>query len=158
MSQLFVHLHLHTEYSMVDGIVRIKPLMKRVADYKMPAVALTDQSNLFGMVKFYRTAMASGIKPVFGVDAWLSNSQDLEKPFRVLFLCQNNEGYKNLTRLVSRSYQQGQYRGIPMLQSDWLEGKGELSNIRKINNLPKNLASPSKSLSAKSLPVSKKEN
>ncbi len=122
MSQRFVHLHLHTEYSMVDGIVRIKPLMKQVAAHNMPAIALTDQSNLFGMVKFYRAAMATGVKPVFGVDIWVANPEDQEKPHRALFLCQSNEGYKNLTRLVSRSYQEGQFRGMPMLQASWLAG------------------------------------
>jgi len=125
MPQQFVHLHIHTEYSMVDGIVRIKPLMKKAAGYNMPAVALTDQSNLFGMVKFYRAAMAAGVKPIFGVDAWIVNPEDHEKPHRALFLCQNNEGYKNLTRLVSRSYQQGQFRGVPMMELSWLPNNSD---------------------------------
>ncbi len=68
MSFAFVHLRLHTEYSLVDGLVRIKPLANAVAEKGMPAVAVTDQSNLFAMVKFYRAAMAQGIKPIIGVD------------------------------------------------------------------------------------------
>ena len=67
MSSSFVHLHLHTEYSLVDGLTRIKPLGRAVAEAGMPAVALTDQSNLFAMVKFYRAAMAMGVKPIIGV-------------------------------------------------------------------------------------------
>jgi len=125
MQNHFVHLHLHTEYSMVDGIVRIKPLMQAVAKQGMPAVTLTDQSNLFGMVKFYRAAMAVGVKPIVGVDAWFFNEEDHLKPYRVLFLCQNNLGYQNLTRLVSRSYQEGQHRGVPMMEFSWLENNSD---------------------------------
>ena len=122
MSNTFVHLHLHTEYSLVDGLARIKPLVKRVADAGMPAVAVTDQSNLFGMVKFYRAAMAAGVKPIIGVDLWICNDAEPNQPARVVLLCRDNEGYKNLTRLVSRSYMEGQQRGIPVLQKEWLEG------------------------------------
>jgi len=67
----FVHLRVHTEYSLLDGIVRVPELMKAVAAAGMPAVGLTDQSNLFAMVKFYKEALGSGVKPVIGVDAWI---------------------------------------------------------------------------------------
>ncbi|MCF6337086.1 MAG: DNA polymerase III subunit alpha [Gammaproteobacteria bacterium] len=122
MSFAFVHLRLHTEYSLVDGLVRIKPLAKAVADKGMPAVAVTDQSNLFAMVKFYRAAMAQGIKPIIGVDIWLANDDEPTQPHRLTLLCQNNAGYRNLTELVSRTYTEGQHRGIPVLQPEWLEG------------------------------------
>ncbi|MGD8796636.1 MAG: DNA polymerase III subunit alpha, partial [Thiohalophilus sp.] len=118
----FVHLHLHTEYSLVDGLVRIKPLVKAAAKAGMPAVAVTDQCNLFGMVKFYKAAIAAGIKPIIGVDAWLYNEEDPNQPSRLVLLCQNNAGYLNLTRLVSRSYIEGQHRGQPTLSREWLQG------------------------------------
>jgi len=122
MQNNFVHLHLHTEYSLVDGIVRIKPLFKMAEALRMPAIAITDQSNLFAIVKFYRAAQASGIKPIFGSDVWLVNEENRDKPYRTVFLCQTYEGYLNLTRLVSRSYQHGQHRGIAMIEFSWLKG------------------------------------
>ncbi len=121
----FVHLHLHTEYSLVDSVVRIKPLVKAVAAAGMPAVAVTDQSNLFAMVKFYRAAMAAGVKPVVGVDMWLRNPEQPAKPWRVLLLCKNRAGYRNLTELVSRSYLEGQHNAIPMIERDWLAGHSQ---------------------------------
>ncbi len=121
----FVHLHLHTEYSLVDGLVRIKPLVNAVAEAGMPAVAMTDQCNLFGMVKFYKAAMAAGVKPIIGVDAWLHNEEDPNLPGRLVLLCKDNVGYRNLTRLVSRSYIEGQHRGQPTLNREWLEGNTE---------------------------------
>ena len=122
MQNRFVHLHLHTEFSLVDGIVRIKPLFKEAAASGMPAIAITDQSNLFAIVKFFRAAQASGVKPIFGSDVWIVNEDDRDKPHRAVFLCQTYDGYLNLTRLISRSYQEGQHRGIAMVQFDWLEG------------------------------------
>lgn len=121
MTTRFVHLRLHTEYSLVDGVVRVKPLIAAVAEKGMPAVAVTDQSNLFAMVKFYRAAIAKGVKPIIGVDVWLANQEESAQPTRVVLLCQNNVGYKNLTQLVSRGYTEGQHRGIPILQPAWLE-------------------------------------
>jgi len=120
MNPRFIHLRLHTEYSLVDGVVRIKPLMKTLADRGAPAVALTDQSNLFAMVKFYRAAMSAGIKPIIGVDIWVRSAVETEKPSRMVLLCQNNEGYLNVTRLISRGYLEGQHGGIPMIEVDWL--------------------------------------
>ncbi|MDH5259174.1 MAG: DNA polymerase III subunit alpha, partial [Gammaproteobacteria bacterium] len=125
MQNSFVHLHLHTEYSLVDGIVRIKPLFKAVAESGMPAIALTDQSNMFAIVKFFRAAQAAGVKPIFGSDVWIVNEEDADKPHRAVFLCQTYDGYLNLTRLVSRSYQEGQHRGVPMARFEWLEGASD---------------------------------
>ncbi len=125
MSAGFVHLHIHSEYSIVNGIVRVKPLIKAVADYNMPAVAITDQCNLFCLIKFYRAALASGVKPIIGVDVWVYNEEEPSKPFHIVLLCQNSTGYGNLTRLVSRSYTEGQQRGIPMIKKTWLSGKTE---------------------------------
>jgi DNA polymerase-3 subunit alpha len=72
----FIHLRVHTEYSLVDSVVRVRPLMQAVAGLNMPAVALTDQSNLFAMVKFTRAAHGAGIKPIIGVDAWVSDDDE----------------------------------------------------------------------------------
>jgi len=122
MQPSFVHLHLHSEYSLVDGLIRIKPLAKAVAEQRMPAVAVTDQGNLFAMVKFYRAAMAAGVKPIIGADLWVHNPQNPNQPTRLVLLCKDNEGYRNLTHLVSKTYLEGQHRGIPMLDKGWLAG------------------------------------
>jgi len=122
MQPAFVHLRVHTEYSLVNGTVRVKPLVKRVAGAGMPAVAVTDQCNLFSMVKFYRAAMAAGVKPVVGVDLWVADNNSGTSPTRLVLLCKSHAGYLNLTRLVSRTYTEGQHRGIPILELDWLEG------------------------------------
>ncbi len=125
MSAAFVHLRLHTEYSLVDGIVRVKPLMKSVAEAGMPAVAMTDQSNLFAMVKFYTAAMAAGVKPIIGADVLLHNEKEPGQPDRLVLLCKDRAGYLNLSRLISRAYTEGQQLGRPMLQRDWLAGNTE---------------------------------
>ncbi len=123
MQVQFVHLRLHTEYSLVDGTVRIKPLMRRLAETGMPAVAITDQSNLFGMVKFYRAAVDQGIKPVVGVDLLIEEADG--PPSRLVLLCQNDAGYRNLTRVVTRSYLEGQHRGHALVRREWLESASE---------------------------------
>jgi DNA polymerase-3 subunit alpha len=105
---------------LVDGIVRVPELMAAVAAGRMPAVALTDQSNLFAMVKFYKEAQAAGIKPLIGVDAWIREPGERAPPSRIVFLCQNLKGYRHLTQLVTRSYLEGQQRGVPMLERSWI--------------------------------------
>jgi DNA polymerase-3 subunit alpha len=121
----FVHLHLHTEYSLVDGIVRIGPLIERAGALGMPAVAVTEQSNLFSAVKFYRAAQARGIKPIVGVDVWVSGDPGgAQRRSRAVLLCGNRDGYLNLCRLVTRSYLEGQAEGVPLLQWSWLAEHG----------------------------------
>ncbi len=120
-SAQFVHLRLHTEYSLLDGIVRVPELMAAVAGAGMPAVALTDQSNLFAMVKFYKEAQAAGVKPLIGVDVWMREAGERTPPSRLVLLCQNLAGYRHLTQLVTRSFLEGQQRGAPMLERSWLE-------------------------------------
>ena len=121
----FVHLRLHSEYSLIDGLVRIKPLVQRIVDLGMPAVALTDHSNFFGLVKFYKAAVSSGVKPIFGVDLQVVDSDDAEKAYPITLLAMNDEGYRNLTILISKAYTEGQYLGAPFVRKDWLEAHAD---------------------------------
>src|SRR5512143_3238630 len=125
MSVSFVHLRVHSEYSLVDGLVRVKPLVKVAAKAGMPAVAITDQSNLFSMVKFYKAAIGEGIKPIIGADLWLENEQDQGQPTRLTLLCKDRVGYRNLSELISRSFIENQPRGVPMIRKEWLPGHNE---------------------------------
>jgi DNA polymerase-3 subunit alpha len=120
MSAGFVHLRLHTEYSLIDSVVRVPELIEAVAGAGMPAVAVTDQSNLFAMVKFYRAALERGVKPLIGVDLLVRESGERQPPTRLTLICQNEKGYRNVTRLVSRAYLEGQQRGVPMIERGWL--------------------------------------
>ena len=125
MSDSFVHLRVHSEYSMVDGLVRVKPLINRVAELEMPAVGLTEQSNMCSLVRFYKAAMGAGVKPVIGADLWVDNPEEPDNPFRLTLLARNQDGYLNLTEIVSRGYTQGQRFGIPIIQRQWLEDSRE---------------------------------
>jgi len=117
----FVHLRLHSEYSVSDGIVRIEEAVERARADAMPALALTDGGNLFGMVKFYGAARAAGVKPVIGVDCWLQNDADRDKPFRLLLLCASRAGYLRLCDLLSRAWLRNQHRGRAELAREWLQ-------------------------------------
>ncbi len=121
MKPEFVHLRVHSEFSLVDGIVKIKPLVKHIADFNMPAVALTEQSNLFSLVKFYRATQAQGIKAIVGSDVYIFNPEEPTSPFRLTLIACNQRGYLSLTELISKAYQEGQHQEIPMLQKQWLE-------------------------------------
>ncbi len=120
MPSRFVHLRVHTEFSMIDGLVRIKPLMKALIEKEMNAVAITDFSNLFAAVKFFKAAVDNGIKPLIGVDLVCHNPQQPEQLSLMSFLCLNEKGYRNLTCLVSKAYLEGQYQGEPRIQVQWL--------------------------------------
>jgi DNA polymerase-3 subunit alpha len=120
MSQGFVHLRLHTEYSLGDSVVRVPELVAAVAAAGMPAVAVTDQNNLFAMVKFYREALRSGVKPLVGIDLWVAEEGERTAPARLTLLCQSQVGYRNLARLVTRAYLEGQERGVPRIERPWL--------------------------------------
>jgi DNA polymerase-3 subunit alpha len=120
MSTRFVHLHLHTEYSIVDSVVRVKDLMAAAAEAQMPAVAMTDQGNLFAMVKFYRAARRRGLKPIVGAETWLLGPRDEAGPSRLLLLCRDIGGYQNLARLLTRAYLEGLDTGVPVIAADWL--------------------------------------
>ena len=122
MMTSFIHLHVHSEFSLMDGLVLIDSLLEACVKEKMPAVALTDQSNLFGMVKFYKATLAKGIKPIIGAQVWLANPYEASEPFSLVLLCKDQIGYKNLTRLLTRGYLEGQVLGRAILQKEWLEG------------------------------------
>lgn len=114
----FTHLNLHTEFSLVDGIIRIKPLFKRLKEMGMTAVALTDLGNEFGAIKFYQTALKSGIKPIFGADVLLLDEEG--RVGRVTLLAQNYTGYLNLAEILSLGYREKQIRGVPHATPEWL--------------------------------------
>ena len=124
MQPRFIHLHLHSEFSLVDSTIRIGALVKRCAKAGMPALALTDQSNLFAQVKFYRTAEKAGIKPLTGADMWLEDD-GLKQPARLTLLCQDLTGYRNLCRLSSRSYLDGHRGERVVIEASWLREHGE---------------------------------
>ncbi|MDD5323301.1 MAG: DNA polymerase III subunit alpha [Methylococcales bacterium] len=121
MQPSFIHLRLHTEFSLVDGIVKIKTLVKHLAELNMPAVAVTDHANLFSLVKFYKAALGQGIKPVAGADVLIFNPEEPATPYHLTLLVNNHTGYITLTELISKAYQEGQHQGVPMLQREWLE-------------------------------------
>ncbi|MEY2540043.1 MAG: polymerase subunit alpha [Verrucomicrobiota bacterium] len=110
----FVHLHLHTEYSLLDGAIRMKELMKRAVEYHMPAVAMTDHGNLYGAIEFYQEAQNAGIKPIIGCEAYIAPrshkdraSTMREAAFHFTLLAQNEEGYRNLVKLISTAHLDG---------------------------------------------------
>jgi len=116
----FIHLRMHSEYSVSDGVVRIDNVVANAVADNMPALALTDLSNLFGMVKFYESARSKGVKPITGCDVWITNESDRDKPSRLLLLCKSYSGYLLLCRLLSRAYRENQYRGRAEIKKSWL--------------------------------------
>ncbi|MHB8173936.1 MAG: PHP domain-containing protein, partial [Nitrospirota bacterium] len=112
----FVHLHIHTQYSLLDGANRIDDLIARAVEYGMPALAITDHGNMFGAVEFYLKAQKAGIKPIIGCECYLAPGARTEKTggphdsaFHLILLARNIDGYKNLMRLVSLGYTEGFY-------------------------------------------------
>jgi DNA polymerase-3 subunit alpha len=125
MAVSFVHLRLHTEFSLVDGLVRVKPLIKATAAAGMPAVAVTDQSNMCSLVKFYKAAMGAGIKPICGADIWLASAEEDGPLSRLTLLAMNSTGYRNLTELISRGWTDGQRNGLVVIERDWVREQAE---------------------------------
>jgi len=121
----FVHLRLHSEYSVSDGIVRIDDAVQRADEDDMPALALTDSANLFGLVKFYGAARAAGVKPIIGADCWIENEADRDKPARLLLLCASRLGYRTLCELLSRAWLENQHRARARIARAWLEQSTE---------------------------------
>ena len=115
----FVHLRLHSEYSISDGMVRVEEAVAAAKSDAMPALALTDLNNFFGLIKFYKTARGAGIKPIAGCDVFITNDADRERPYRLLLLCQSAAGYLLLCRLLSRAYLENQHRGRAEIRREW---------------------------------------
>lgn len=124
----FVHLRLHTEFSLVDGLVRIKELIAAAKDQQIPAVAITDQVNLFALVKFFKATTGAGIKPIFGSDIWVVNEAEPDtEPYRMTLLVMNEQGYRNLMELISLAYEKGQniQPEKALLRKEWIIAKSE---------------------------------
>lgn len=118
---MYIHLRTHTEYSLIDSLNSIEDLINAAIKQKMPAIAITDNNNLFAAIKFYQAAIKAGIKPILGADLWIENDKNPKKPFRLTLLCQTILGYKNLIKLISKSYLEGQKLDKPLIQYDWLK-------------------------------------
>ncbi len=116
----FVHLRIHSDYSMVDGLSKVPPLVKKVAEYGMPAMAITDFTNLCGLVKFYGNAHSCGVKPIIGADFTLQSPEFGDELTKITILAKDNKGYNNLTLLISEAYQRGHVQHQPVIDKEWL--------------------------------------
>jgi DNA polymerase-3 subunit alpha len=119
----FIHLRVHTEFSLQDSVVRIPELVERAAQLQMPALAVTDQNNLFAMVKFYREALKQGVKPIVGVDILLRTKGERAVPNRLTLLCKDPGGYQNVANLITRAWLEGQDRGVPLIDRSWMDAE-----------------------------------
>ncbi|QRX83573.1 DNA polymerase III subunit alpha [Glaciimonas sp. PAMC28666] len=128
----FTHLRLHSEYSIVDGLVRIDDVIKAAADDQQAALGISDLANLFGMVKFYKAARSKGVKPIIGCDVWITNDEVRDKPSRLLLLAKNRVGYLQLCELLSKAWIENLHRGRAEIRSEWLE---DLQNQASGNGL-----------------------
>ncbi|MFK7683675.1 DNA polymerase III subunit alpha [Aeromonas caviae] len=116
----FIHLRVHSDFSMVDGLQKIGPIVSAAAANNMPALALTDQMNMCGLVRFYGSAHGKGIKPLVGADFWVQSDELGDEQFRLTLLAMDNDGYQNITLLISRGYQRGHMQGRPVIDKAWL--------------------------------------
>jgi DNA polymerase-3 subunit alpha len=125
MTTDFIHLRVHSDYSMMDGLNKVKPILDKVKSLDMPAVALTDQMNMCGLVKYYTEAHNRGIKPIIGCDFWVVSEEFPEDPFRLTLLAMNNQGYKNITLLISKAYLRGSVAHRAAIDKQWLAEHAE---------------------------------
>ena len=151
----FVHLHLHTEYSLLDGAIRIKELMKKAAEFKMPAVAITDHGNLFGAIEFYQEATRAGVKPIIGCEAYIAPGSHKDRPgsrrdaaYHFTLLAENETGYRNLVKLVTAAHLDG-FHYAPRIDKELLSAHsagllglsgclaGEINSAIQANNIEK---------------------
>ena len=119
----FVHLRLHTEYSIVDGMARVDAAVAAAAADSMPALAITDAGNLFGAIKFYEAARAAGVQPIIGVDLWITNERNRDAPYRVALLARSRAGYLQLCDLLTRAHAENHWRGRAEVRREWLAGR-----------------------------------
>jgi DNA polymerase III subunit alpha len=151
----FVHLHLHTEYSLLDGAIRMKELMKKAAEFKMPAVAITDHGNLFGAIEFYQEAQRAGVKPIIGCEAYIAPGSHKDRPgsrrdaaYHFTLLAENETGYRNLVKLVTAAHLDG-FHYAPRIDKELLAARskgliglsgclaGEINSAIQANNIEK---------------------
>ena len=151
----FVHLHLHTEYSLLDGAIRMKELMKKAAEFKMPAVAITDHGNLFGAIEFYQEATRAGVNPIIGCEAYVAPGSHKDRPgsrrdaaYHFTLLAENETGYRNLVKLVTAAHLDG-FHYAPRIDKDLLSTHsagliglsgclaGEINSAIQANNIEK---------------------
>jgi DNA polymerase III subunit alpha len=151
----FVHLHLHTEYSLLDGAIRMKELMKKAAEFKMPAVAITDHGNLFGAIEFYQEATRAGVKPIIGCEAYIAPGSHKDRPgsrrdaaYHFTLLAENETGYRNLVKLVTAAHLDG-FHYAPRIDKELLSAHsagllglsgclaGEINSAIQANNIEK---------------------
>jgi DNA polymerase-3 subunit alpha len=107
----FVHLRLHSEYSIVDGMARVGAAVEAAAADRMPALAITDASNFFGAIKFFQAARSAGVQPIIGCDLWITNERNRDAPHRVALLCRDRSGYLSLCDLLTRAHAENHWRG-----------------------------------------------
>ena len=128
----FIHLRCHSEYSLVDGLPNLAGLLKQVQALEMPAIALTDETNLFAAIKFYKAALSAGIKPIFGADCWLLDPAQ-EAPYRFTLLCLSKTGFQQLTELISEAYLESPRKeGIPLIRVEQMQAQ-HLSELICLN-------------------------
>src|SRR5436189_1347853 len=151
----FVHLHLHTEYSLLDGSIRMKELMKKAAEFKMPAVAITDHGNLFGAIEFYQEAHNAGVKPIIGCEAYIAPGSHKDRPlsrrdsaYHITLLAENETGYRNLVKLITTAHLDG-FHYAPRIDKELLRERsagliglsgclaGEINSAIQANNIEK---------------------
>src|SRR6267143_4829174 len=151
----FVHLHLHTEYSLLDGAVRMKELMKKATEFKMPAVAITDHGNLFGAIEFYQEAKRAGIKPIIGCEAYIAPGSHKDRPgsrrdaaYHFTLMAENESGYRNLVKLLTAAHLDG-FHYVPRIDKELLSAHsagliglsgclaGEINSAIQGNNIEK---------------------
>ncbi len=151
----FVHLHLHTEYSLLDGAIRMKELMKKVTEFKMPAVAITDHGNLFGAIEFYQEAQRAGVKPIIGCEAYIAPGSHKDRPgsrrdaaYHFTLLAENETGYRNLVKLITTAHLDG-FHYAPRIDKELLAARsegliglsgclaGEINSAIQANNIEK---------------------
>jgi DNA polymerase-3 subunit alpha len=122
MAARFVHLRLHTEYSVVDGMARVDDAVAAAAADGMPALAITDASNLFGAIKFFQAARGAGVQPIIGCDLWITNERQRDTPHRITVLCRNHAGYLAICDLLTRAHAENHWRGRAEVRREWLRG------------------------------------
>ncbi|MGM0430720.1 MAG: DNA polymerase III subunit alpha [Pseudomonadota bacterium] len=121
----FVHLRIHSDFSMIDGLAKVGPICEAVADAGMPALAITDQMNFCGLVRYYGAAHKLGLKPLIGCDFWVQAEYPESELFRLTALAMDNEGYQQITQLISKAYLRGNVKGKPVIDKDWLKQHNE---------------------------------